>query len=220
MNPTSYLLVLLVLLRSVFSKSIVHRSLDIVGKQIPSICNIPDMEQCTIDPLDFDLTTLEGQRDYQQAVQTVNCQDDCVSASIQFQVCLGVDEDDATTAIKLSCTKNGEQFCKQSYNQGITSGDIILGSCNNTNQNCSSDCRRNLMAISSFWGCCAATFANTVLFPTTKETFERCGVRLEDPCSDSDSDSDLDADSDSGGSYVTPMFFSIIIFQLIAAIMF
>ena len=93
MNSTSCLLILLALSGCVFAKSTFRDGLDIVRKQNPSNCATSDSQECAnevaqIDITQFDITTPEGNRDYQEALLAVTCRADCFSASIQQQVCL------------------------------------------------------------------------------------------------------------------------------------
>ena len=203
MNSTSCLLVLLALSGCVFAKSTFRDGLDIVRKQNPSDCATSDSQECAnevaqIDITQFDLTTPEGNRDYQEALLAVTCRADCFSASIQQQVCLGGDEDEVTAALQLSCAKNNGELCLLLYYDGVISGDIPqVTSCSIIGEDCTSDCQSELTSISSYFGCCTAIYAEAAFLIPNKETFETCEVTLDDPCPKDSTDPDsTDQDSD------------------------
>ena len=231
MNSTSCLLIFLALSGCVFAKSTFRE--DIVRQQNPSDCVNSDAQECAnevaeIDMTQFDLTTPQGNRDYQEALLAVTCRADCFSASIQQQVCLGGDEEEVTAAAQLTCAKNNGELCLLLYYDGVISGDIPqVSSCSIIGEDCTSDCQNELTSTSSFFGCCTAIYAEAAFLIPNKETFERCEVTLDDPCpavstdpDSADPDSDPDStDEDSGASYATPMFISMIIIGFIATIM-
>ena len=199
MNSTSCLLVLLALSGCVFAKSTFRHGLDIVRKQNPSDCATSASQECAnevaqIDTSQFDLTTPEGNRDYQEALLAVTCRADCFLASIQQQVCLGGDEDEVTAALQLSCAKNNGELCLLLYNDGVISGDIPqVSSCSIIGEDCTSDCQSELTSISSFFGCCTAIYAEAAFLIPDKETFEKCEVTLDDPCPAVSTDEDSGA---------------------------
>ena len=243
MNSTSCLLILLALSGCVFAKSTFRDGFDIVRNQDPSECVTPDALRCAnevaeIDISQFDLTTLQGNHDYQEAFLAVTCRADCISANKQKRVCLGDDEEEVTADLQLTCAKNNGELCLLLYYDGVISGDIPqISICSIIGEDCTSDCMNDLTSILSFFGCCTAIYAEANFLIPNKETFEKCEVTLDDPCpavstdpdsTDPDStnpnstnpDSDQgSADGDSGASYATPMFISMIIIGFIATIM-
>ena len=211
MNSTSCLLFLLALLGCIFAKSTFRNGLDI---QNPFDC----VTECSteinqIDLSQYDLTTIQGNRDYQEAFIAVICRADCFSDYIQYQVCLGLDEDEVTAEVQRNCATNYEgQFCILLYYDGVISGDILeIAFCNIVGADCTSECKSGLTSISSYLGCCAAIYADAAyLTISNTETFEICEVALDDPCP---------AAQGSGASYATPMFISMIIIAFIATTM-
>ena len=193
MNSTSCLLVLLALSGCVFAKSTFRNGLDIVRKEISLDC----VTECSIEVNQIDLsqynfTTPEGNRDYEEAFLAVICRDDCFSDYIQYKVCLGLDEDVVTAEVQRECATNNEgQFCTLLYYDGVISGDIPeLPFCDT----CTSGCQSDLNSISSYLGCCAAPYADADF---VKPLIEKCGIALDDPCpTDSTVPDSTDPDSD------------------------
>ena len=167
-------------------------------------CFTPEFSQCVeeanIDRSEFNETTLQGERNYLEAILSFYCtREDCLSAAIEFNVCSGMGDADY---VQRRCTRNDdEEFCEVRFFDGLISGDIPLDfdSCENASRICTTECRRDLTFISSYWGCCTATFTSATIesMPIpAREIFERCDVPLDYPCS---------------GSYKTPMFLCMII---------
>ena len=209
MNFSSCLLILLALSGCAFAKSTFRDGLDIVRKQNPSDCANSDALQCANEIAQIDQSQIA-------ALLAVICRPDCISSTIQQQVCLGEDEKNVTADFQLYCAKNNGEFCQLLFIDGQISGDIPqVSSCSFISEDCTSDCRNELTSTSSFLGCCTTTYAETnFLMPT----FEKCEVTLDDPCPAVSTDQDS-ADEDSGASYATPMFISMIIIGFIATIM-
>ena len=167
-------------------------------------CFTPEFSQCVnesnIDRSEFNETTLQGERNYIEAILSFYCpREDCLSAAIEFNACRGIGDADY---VRRRCTRNDDgEFCEVRFFDGLISGDIPLDfdSCENASRICTTECRGDLTSISSYWGCCTATFTSATIesMPIpAREIFERCDVPLDEPCS---------------GSYKTPMFFCMII---------
>ena len=143
---------------------------------------------------------LNGTVESIQATLSFFCSnDDCLSAAIDVFVCSGIgDAED----FRRRCSRNDDgEFCQVRLVDRMISGDIPFDfdSCESASRICTTECRGNLTSISSYWGCCTATFENTTIgsIPIpAREIFERCDVPLDEPCS---------------GSYKTPMFLCMII---------
>ena len=167
-------------------------------------CFTPEFSQCVnesnIDRSEFNETTLQGERNYIEAILSFYCpREDCLSAAIEFNACRGIGDADY---VRRRCTRNDDgEFCEVRFFDGLLSGDIPLDfdSCENASRICTTECREDLTSTSSYWGCCTATFAGGTIesMPIpVREIFERCDVPLDEPCS---------------GSYKTPMFLCMII---------
>ena len=174
-------------------------------------CFTPEFSQCVeeanIDRSEFNETTLQGERNYLEAILSFYCtREDCLSAAIEFNVCSGSGDADY---VRRRCTRDDvEEFCEVRFFDGLISGDIPLDfdSCENASRICTTECREDLASISSYWGCCTATFTSATIesMPIpAREIFERCDVPLNYPCS---------------GSYKTPMFFCMIIIAFLIVI--
>ena len=177
----------LLLLGCIFTTSIGG----IVRRQDDDDCSTPEFERCVNYSSQFNGTLVE----ILQARFSFICSDDCLSAARDVAVCSG--SGDADESIRRQCTRNDDgEFCVVRYFEGVYSGDITVDfdSRENASRICTTECREYLTSISSYWGCCTATF-ESILIPA-REIFERCDVPLDEPCS---------------GSYKTPMFFCMII---------
>ena len=168
----------------------------IVRRQDDDDCFTPEFQRCQNESRS---SQLNGTAENLQASLSVFCSGDCMSAAIDFVVCSGIGD---AEYVRRRCTRNDDgEFCEVRFVDGILSGDIpfYFDSCESASRICTTECRGNLTSISSYWGCCTATFTSATIesMPIpAREIFERCDVPLDEPCS---------------GSYKTPMFFCMII---------
>ena len=192
----------LLLLGCIFTTSIGG----IVRRQDDDDCSTPEFERCNNES---GSSQFNGTVESQQAILSFFCSNDaCFSIATEYFACLGTED---AESLRRRCTRNDDgEFCEVRYLEGVYSGDIpfYFDSCENANQICTTECRGDLTSISSYWGCCTATFESATIqsIPIpAREIFERCDVPLDEPCS---------------GSYKTPMFFcmSIIAFLIVTII--
>ena len=169
----------------------------IVRRQDDDDCSTPEYERCVNESTS---SQLNGTLETLQATLSFFCNDeDCLAAAIDFVVCSGIGD---AEYVRRRCTRNDDgEFCEVRYYEGLISGDIPFDfeSCESASQICTTECRGDLTSISSYWGCCTATFENRTVLSMpipAREIFERCDVPLDEPCS---------------GSYKTPMFLCMII---------
>ena len=178
----------LLLLGCIFTTSIGG----IVHRQDDDDCSTPEYERCQNESTS---SQLNGTLETLQATLSFYCsREDCISAVIDVAVCSGTGN---AESVRRQCTRNDDgEFCEVRYLDGVYSGDITVDfdSCENASRICTTECHEYLTSISSYWGCCTATF-ESIRVPA-REIFERCDVPLDEPCS---------------GSYKTPMFLCMII---------
>ena len=159
---------------------------NIEERQTPADCRTPEFLKCLngINSTQFKVNTPEGFRDYRKALLTQFCQGSCFQVGVKYFVCLGNTEEESNKIGERGCTKNNGEFCEINFYNGQISGNIpqnIVSLCN-ASQQCTSNCSAALTSTAKYWGCCAATYVNTTLFPIKKETFARCAVVLDEPC--------------------------------------
>ena len=177
----------LLLLGCIFTTSIGG----IVRRQDDDDCSTPEYERCLNESNSSQLNGTENL----QAILSFFCSNDaCFSIATEYFACLGTRD---AESLRRQCTRNDDgEICEVRYLEGVYSGDIPsdFDSCENASRICTTECRGDLTTISSYWGCCTATF-ESIRVPA-REIFERCDVPLDEPCS---------------GSYKTPMFLCMII---------
>ena len=169
-------------------------------------CSTPEFERCLNES---SASSQLNQTEYLQAIFSFFCSNDaCFSILAEYLACSGAGD---AESLRRRCTRNDDgEFCEVRFVDGILSGDIpfYFDSCESASRICTTECRGNLTSISSYWGCCTATFENTTVQSISipipaREIFERCDVPLDEPCS---------------GSYKTPMFLCMIIIVFLIVI--
>ena len=186
----------LLLLGCIFTTSIGG----IVRRQDNADCFTPEFARCVNESNSSELIGADMTAEMTRALLSFFCSNDtCLSAAIKYFACFGTYD---AESLRRRCTRNDDgEFCEVRYLERPPFGDIPLDfhSCENASRICTTECRGNLTSISSYWGCCTATFTTAIIesMPIpAREIFERCDVPLDEPCS---------------GSYKTPMFFCMII---------
>ena len=171
--------VLLSCVEAQFKKNIMHSLLS--QKQSTSDCRDILPEMC-IKPIQEKINATNTD-DIQDISRTLNftysiiCGADCNDEYIRFYECDGDDEMIEETRGAFCAVNDDDEFCAVVLFDGVASGRISSDSC----EDCETDCDF-VEYLSSFLGCCAASFARFDFFIDARD----CNtVDLGEPCSGS-----------------------------------